>query len=133
MSSQIEEVVRETEEALKSMLPKDQWDEIDLSYITQELIAEGEQKSVEKTQEEVKKHMEGFPHEPANSAVLAYCFMGHHLYRTRDGYWHWQNGNPDDGCDTLRFACDTGYYWKYKLRTAVRINCPRQAGGFAGN
>lgn len=128
MSSQVEKVVRETEEALKSMLPKDQWDEIDLSYITQELIAEHEQDSAEKSQDEVRKQKQGFPETPV---MLAWCYWGNSLYKNGDWY-HWENGNSNDGCDSIMHTCQTGYKWKSKLTKTIYVKCP-QGGGFAGN
>jgi len=132
MSSQVEEVIRETEEALKSMLPKDQWDEIDLSYITQELIADDEQNSAEKSQDEVKKQLEGFPKKSAKSSMMAYCFFGNNLYKN-GAWWYWRNGNPNNSCDSFRHTCLTSYRWKYKLTTVVRLNCDPTPNGFAGN
>jgi len=81
--------------------------EIDLSYITQELIDEYDKEAKDKVLEisECEKTDKSIP-----------CYWGNSwVYRNDFGKWQYRNGNSENGCDRKSDLCSTKYKWNVKI------------------
>tara|TARA_R110000868_G_scaffold268842_12_gene528082 strand:- start:487 stop:891 length:405 start_codon:yes stop_codon:yes gene_type:complete len=134
MQQDVERVRAETLAGMKELFGKYMPDDLDLSYITAELIETYEKQSKDKDPKAMKESEEGFPEEDGKVNVKNWCFYGHHLTK-KGAWWHWQNGNPNNGCDAPRHTCRPGHFWRFQITQSAPIKCARRARNpaFCGN
>jgi hypothetical protein len=103
----LEKVIEETRKALtENALPGEKNDDLDLSYITQELLDHYRENAKEKNVNAC---------DDAQNKPNVACFWGNNwVIIGPNNRWSYQNNNADDGCDpvTESCLCGSGHSWK---------------------
>jgi len=104
----LEEIIESTrQEFIKCGIKAKDAGELDLSYITQELIDTYDREAKD-------KNLEASECEQADKSIP--CYWGNHwVYREDFGKWQYKNGNPENECDRKTDLCSTQYKWNVKI------------------
>lgn len=99
-------------------------DEIDLSYITEELVAKS---ANARRKDALPKSSAGFTGQPN--------YYGNQLAHVSGSVWSWTNGNSSSGSDLPAHKCGSGYRWQANFsayNTGAGWACPENnpPGGF---
>lgn len=120
----LEKVIEETIKGLNEMcLPGEKYlpEEIDTSYITQELIDEYWSDAKKKDIECVKREMS----EKDNVA----CYWGNKWVHISKKEWAYTNSHSGDGCDPVKTSvlCGSGHRWRVDVSKMSGRHCSNGA------
>jgi hypothetical protein len=127
MENKVEEAKQRTKKALAELGASTT--DLDLSYITSELLDFYEKNAKEKSGSPAKSSVGWPPNLPYTPR-----FCGHHLVHVNQNIWNYQNNNPTTNDDTENQKCSGSYAYRVGLNQLNQFPCPNNnpPGGFVG-